>query len=120
MTFTFIIEGRLESLNQTLKIPKYRFAQSFRRQQMKRRVMQWIQYVGVPKFDKPVRIHFVWIEQDRRRDRDNIRAGAKIILDALVKLDRIRNDSQKWLLEITDSYDVDKHNPRIQVTISDA
>jgi len=120
MTFTFAMQGRLESLNQTLKIPKYRFIQSFRRQQMKRQIARWILYSNVPKFKGPVKVHFTWVEKDKRRDRDNIRAGSKVILDALVKMERIKNDSQKWLVELTDSYLVDKDNPRVEVTISDA
>lgn len=120
MKFTFTMEGRLESLNQTLKIPRLRFMQSFRRQHTKRRIAQWILYSQVPKFENPVRIHIRWVEKDQRRDRDNIRSGAKLILDALVRQERIVNDSQKWLTELTDSYDVDKTNPRIEVTIQDA
>ena len=49
-----------------------------------------------------------------------MRSGAKFILDALVRQQRIVNDSQKWVTQLTDSYDVDKMNPRIEVTIEPA
>ena len=120
MTFTFTIKGRLPSLNQTLKIPKYAYFQSRRRQILKQNIQMWILGAGVPQFLHPVKIHFRWVEKNRRRDFDNIRAGAKTILDALVKQQRIVNDSQKWLTQVTDTYDLDKENPRVEVTISDA
>ena len=91
MTFTFKMDGRLESLNETLKIPRFRFTQARRRRMVKRHIAQWIQYANVPKFTTPVTIHFRWVEEDRRRDYDNIRAGSKLILDALVKMERIVN-----------------------------
>ncbi len=118
MTFTFTMTGRLESLNETLKIPRFRFTQAKKRRMSKRHISQWILYSSVPKFTTPVRIHFKWVEKDRRRDYDNIRAGSKLILDALVKLERIVNDSQAWLMPPTDTFEVDKDNPRIEVTIS--
>ncbi len=117
---TFTILGRLESLNQTLKIPRHRFWQSQRRQRMKREIANWILGADVPKFADPVRIHIHWIEKDLRRDLDNIRAGAKLILDALVVMERITNDSRKWVVSLTDSYGTDKKKPRIEVTIEPA
>ncbi len=123
MTFTFTMEGRLESLNQTerdQRNPYYRFYAARRRKMIKRHIAQWIQYSRVPKFETPVRIHIKWVEKDRRRDLDNVRAGSKVLLDALVKMERIKNDSQKWLTQLTDSYEIDKADPRIEVTISSA
>jgi len=122
MTFTFSMAGRLESLNTTerdQRNPYYRFYAARKRKSIKRHIAQWILYSRVPKFKGPVRIHIHWVEQDRRRDLDNIRAGSKVLLDTLVKMDRIKNDSQKWVVELTDSYQVDKANPRVEVTISD-
>lgn len=119
MTFTFTIPGSLPSLNQTLKIPKYRFGQAKRRRRVKYHVGSWIMVARIPKFMGPVKIHMNWIEKDWRRDRDNIRAGAKPILDALVIQERIVNDTRKWVVDLTDSYGVDPKNPRIEVTITD-
>lgn len=112
------MQGRLESLNDTLKIPKYRFTQAKRRKAFKRQIQLWILYARVPKFVDPVKVHFKWMEKDKRRDYDNIMAGSKLILDALVKQERIVNDSQRWLMPPTHSFEVDKTNPRIEVTIT--
>jgi hypothetical protein len=120
MTFTFTIPGSLPSLNQTLKIPKYRFSQARKRREVKYHVGSWIMASRIPKFSGPVKIHMHWIEKSRRKDRDNIRSGAKPILDQLVLQERIVNDSMKWLVDLTDSYGLDPKNPRIEVTITDA
>ena len=120
MKFTFTIEGRLESLNKTLKIPRYRFWQSLRRQKMKTMIERWICCSNVPQFKMPVKIHILWVEKNKRRDFDNIRSGAKLILDALTKSERIVNDSQRWLVGLTDAYAIDPLRPRIEVTITEA
>lgn len=117
---TFSMPGRLDGMNETMKMPRSRYTQARRRKLIKYRIAQWIVALRVPKFTVPVRIHMHWVERDQRRDRDNIRSGAKFILDALVKQQRIVNDSQKWVTELTDSYSVDKVNPRIEVTIEPA
>jgi hypothetical protein len=117
---TFVINGRLESLNKTLKVPRYRFSQSRRRQETIYTIGNWIRGRGVPQFVVPVRIHIHWVEKDKRRDLDNIRASVKMILDALVRTERIVNDSRKWVVALTDSYGVDKALPRIEVMIEEA
>ncbi len=45
------------------------------------------------RFERPVWVQYTWIEPDRRRDKDNICAfGRKVIQDALVKRGVIEND----------------------------
>lgn len=116
----FWMPGRLDGMNDTMALPKSRYKQHHRRKMIKYLICQWIVARRVPEFKVPVMIHINWIERDRRRDRDNIRSGAKFILDALVKTRRIVNDSQRWVTELTDSYGIDKINPRIEVTIEPA
>ncbi len=123
MKFTFTIKGRLDSMNTTdrdQRNPRYRFFGALRRKRVKQQVALCILYNRVPTFSGTVKVHIRWVEKDKRRDIDNIRSGAKVILDSLVKMGRIRNDSQKWLTALTDNYEVNKENPRIEVTIEDA
>lgn len=63
-----------------------------------------------------VEIHFV--EKDRRRDYDNIRAGTKFILDALQRRGILRGDGQKYLFPTKDVFSVDKEHPRVEVTLT--
>ena len=67
---------------------------------------------------KAVRMEYRWYEPNRKRDLDNISSyGRKIIQDALVATQVIQNDSWKQVEGFSDSFDVDRKNPRIEVTI---
>lgn len=59
----------------------------------------------LPKFEKPVKIHFHWVEKDMRRDLDNIAFAKKFILDALVKAGKLRDDSRRYVVGFTDSFE---------------
>ena len=57
-------------------------------------------------------------EKDRRRDKDNICAfGRKVIQDALVKARYLSNDGWKNIRGFEDHFEVDAKNPRIEVEI---
>ncbi len=56
----------------------------------------------------PVTVHFSWAEKARRRDPDNIRAGSKFILDALVKMGVLETDSLKTVQGLSDTFTVSK------------
>ena len=72
------------------------------------------------KAKKPVILHFTWIEQNRRRDKDNITGyGHKVIIDALVQAGILHDDGWDYVAGYTDSFDVDKKNPRIIVEIEE-
>ena len=72
------------------------------------------------RFDVPVEVKFLWVEKDRRRDKDNIRAGAKFVLDSLVLAEIIPNDNWKWVVNLFDEYMVDSAKPGVHVTITAA
>ena len=59
----------------------------------------------LPKFEKPVTIHFHWIEGNKRRDLDNIAFGKKFILDSLVKNGRLLDDNRKCVTAFTDTFE---------------
>lgn len=62
-------------------------------------------YIGdLPRFEKPVKIHFHWIEANKRRDLDNICFAKKFILDALVKFGKLRDDNRKCVTAFTDTF----------------
>ena len=57
---------------------------------------------------KPVAVRaeleFFWCEPDKRRDPDNIAAGKKFILDALVLSGVLPKDSQRWVKKLSDEF----------------
>lgn len=71
---------------------------------------------------EPVKIHWLWVEKDRRRDPDNVMAGGKkIILDAMVKTKMLRNDGWSNIESgMDDDWAVDKTRPRIEIEIQEA
>lgn len=58
----------------------------------------------LPRFEKPVAIDFHWIEENKRRDLDNICSAKKFILDALVKLGKLKDDNRKCVYAFKDTF----------------
>ena len=59
---------------------------------------------GLKRFDKPVVIHFVWQEENKKRDPDNICFAKKFVLDAMVKGKYLQNDNRKHVKAFTDDF----------------
>lgn len=69
----------------------------------------------------PVRISFLWVEKDRRRDPDNVAGGGrKLILDGLVKAGVLKDDGAAEIRSWTDTFTVDKANPGVRVELVSA
>lgn len=58
----------------------------------------------IPKIDKPVKINFTWVEDNKRRDLDGICFAKKFILDALVQAGVLADDNRKIVTNFTDSF----------------
>lgn len=116
-----IIPGKLPGLNELidaerthrikgaeLKADAERIVRLCIRQQLKHR----------PKL--PVRLHYTYYEKDRRRDKDNIAGFAhKVVQDSLVKQGILPNDGWNEISGFTDSFAVDRKNPRIEIEIEE-
>lgn len=59
----------------------------------------------MPKWTNPIKIHFRWIEGNKRRDLDNICFAKKFILDAMQKYGKLENDNRKHVTAFTDSFE---------------
>ena len=69
---------------------------------------------------EPVYCRYLWVERDRRRDKDNIAAfGRKVIQDALVQMGALRNDGWGGIAGFMDEFAVDKCRPRIEIEIEE-
>ena len=66
----------------------------------------------------PATVYIDWYEPSNRRDVDNITFSAKFILDALVQVGALPNDSRRYVCGIEHRVFTDKANPRIEVTLS--
>lgn len=74
---------------------------------MKQNVEKQISYYikDLPVFSNPIKINFLWIEETKRRDYDNICFAKKFILDALVKAGKLKDDNRKNVYAFTDSFE---------------
>lgn len=62
----------------------------------------------MPKWNNPIKIHFHWIEGNKKRDLDNVAFGKKFILDAMVKENKLKDDNRKYVVGFTDSFSYSK------------
>ncbi|MBC3901397.1 RusA family crossover junction endodeoxyribonuclease [Acetobacterium malicum] len=67
--------------------------------------------------NEPVFIKYTWIEQNQRRDLDNISFAKKFIQDSLVKVGVLKNDGWKNITGFEDHFEVNKKEPGVLVEI---
>jgi hypothetical protein len=70
-------------------------------------------------FERPVIIRYLWVEPNRRRDKDNIAFAKKFVQDSLVSCGVLNNDGWNQIEYFTDSFAVDPKNPRVEVIIEE-
>ena len=68
----------------------------------------------LPQIKRPVKIRFLWQEKDHRRDPDNVAFAQKFILDELVRLKKIPNDTSRWIHALYHDF---TFGPEYKVTI---
>lgn len=119
MTQTFFIDGVLPGLNEVLAAAKQQGRSRFGGyKQAKARLNRDIGIAIKAAKIKPVeRANFIftWCEPTQKRDKDNVRIGAKFILDALVETKVLANDGWKQVGTLTDCYEVDTKRPGVRV-----
>ena len=95
---------KLPSLNDYVRACRSNaYAGAKMKQQMEKQITWYLK--DLPQYDKPITIHFHWIEGNKRRDLDNIAFGKKFILDAMVKAGKLKDDNRRCVLGFTDSFD---------------
>lgn len=103
------IPFRLPSLNQYInECRKNRYAGA----KMKKTIDSDIEYyIGqLPRYNKPIKIHFTWVEENKRRDLDNVCFAKKFILDSMVKAGKLKDDNRNYVVGFEDSFKYDKES----------
>lgn len=109
VVFRFIVPGKLPSLNEVIQANRQHAQVGAElKRAVQYRIMWAIKQASVSSGIKRIPdgwtdgcdLHVVWLEPDRRRDVDNIESGNKFILDALVKLEFLPDDSQRYVKQI--------------------
>lgn len=62
----------------------------------------WVLKSVKEKVTNPVNVKFIWYEQEKRRDKDNVMSAKKFIFDALQKSGILPNDNNKYINSITE------------------
>jgi len=105
MKHEFFINGKLPDLNDIIEASKVLFGKGKKRpstySKMKKEwttaVVRIIREHNLPKMER-ISVSFVFIEPNMKRDFDNIDAGKKFILDALVASGVIKDDNWKHIV----------------------
>lgn len=121
MNQTFFLPGKLPGMNEILRLKGAgRRGGNFGYNAMKKKIHRQVWgEVRKRKID-PVacaRMDFLWVEPNRKRDKDNICAARKFVLDGLVEAGVLQGDGWKYIDGWTDEFRVDKEKPGVKVTI---
>lgn len=121
MQYRFEIKGRLIGLNDYINVERTnRYKAAKTKADQEQVIGFYIQkYLKGVRIENPVHITYRWIEQDKRRDKDNICFAKKFINDALVRMRILENDGWKQVEGFTDEFCIDRINPRIEVEIKE-
>lgn len=121
ITQTFTIPGRFPSLNEVLAGGKKHWSVYHKEKRMHtEKVALLARAARLKPVSAPVVVCVRWVEKDKRRDKDNLRAaGVKFLLDGLAEAGVLPTDGWKWIAGFEDRFEVDKKNPRIEVTLQE-
>ena len=103
MKYRFTIHYRLPSLNEYLNKCKFNkhVAAQFKMLHDRRIYDEVKNQLHDLKITKSVKLDITWIEENKKRDVDNVYSAVKYILDALVKAEVLQNDNAKRVKDIS-------------------
>ena len=82
---------------------RHKYAGARMKKEIQRDINFFISHL--PRFEKPVKIHFHWIDMRWRADPDNACFAKKFILDALVNAGVLADDNRKCVTAFTDTFE---------------
>ena len=121
----FVIYGKLPGLNEYTRTNRgNKYLANKMKQDIQKTICKYIVFgVSMKDLEKvdryPIGLKIKWYEPNNRRDIDNITFGTKFILDSMVCMGIIEDDSRKYVDSIEHSVFTDKENPRIEVEINE-
>lgn len=106
-SYRFVIPTKLPSLNAYVDANRTNYHAGAK---MKKDLQTYIRgciysNLGRLKIKKPIIAHFTWIEDNKRRDLDNIASAKKFIFDALVQTEVLQNDNWRWVKGFSDKFE---------------
>ena len=120
MKYEFEINEKLPSLNEYTKACRTnKFIGAKMKEDTENIIWIYIkQQLKCNKIKVPVKIHFTWMEKNKKRDLDNICFAKKFILDAMVKANVLEDDKQNYVVGFTDTFMYGESN-KVRVEIEE-
>ena len=120
MKVEITIPGELPDLNEIIKASKSHFGAYSKMKSINTEEVAW-GCLGYPKrqLKMPVDVTCKWVTKNLKKDPDNVSAGVKFILDGLVLAGILHDDRRKQVNSIIHKFGVDKHYPRVEITITE-
>lgn len=130
MKYKVIIPNWVSGLNELLNHQEKRWDARLKRYRVyntekvknERKIRNCIQKQGMAKvrISKPIRIDYMIYAKDKKHDRMNLGSCLdKCFCDALQTMKILSGDGWKDIVKITFDYDVDKNDPRAEITITE-
>ena len=114
----FTITGTLPTLNKVNKANRTHWSKGARLKKEYEDLIKWqiTRVSPVADDDYPVVVAVRWFDPNNKRDADNVIAGNKMLLDAMVAMEILRDDSRKYVENVVSlGVETDAKNPRIEV-----
>ena len=107
MVYKFEIDKRLIGLNEYTNLNRNNRYLGNKVKQQEQQYIKWciLEQLGKIKIEKPVKGRFTWIEENKRRDLDNICFAKKFILDSLVEMGVLKDDNRKIVTGFEDRFE---------------
>ena len=107
MKYKFEITKRLIGLNEYTNTNRYNKYAGAKQKKEEQEYIKYciLQQLGKKKIEKPVIGQFTWVEENKRRDLDNICFAKKFILDSLVELGILKDDNRKIVSGFIDKFE---------------
>jgi Holliday junction resolvase RusA-like endonuclease len=116
----FTIPGELPGLNEYIHAINRNRHVGNKMKQDTQETIQWAIRAQIKRgyeITQPITIRFLWASRTAKKDIDNVCAARKFILDAMVTMGILPNDTRKWVKGFTDEFVIDRKNPRTEVKI---
>jgi Holliday junction resolvase RusA-like endonuclease len=107
MKYRLVIPYKFPSFNEYInECRRNKFAGAKMKRQIQNDIFYFINQL--PEFNKPIKINFIWIEGNKKRDMDNVSFAKKFILDSMVECGKLKDDNRKNVYAFTDSFEYAK------------
>ncbi len=119
MVEKLIIPGELPGLNEIIEMSKIHWGEYAKEKRILTYEIALLAKTQIKRKYQKIDLTFYWYCENRRRDKDNIIAGQKFVIDGLVEAGVIENDGWRQVQNIFHYFELDKKNPRIEILIKE-